>query len=67
MIQNFSTSGANLVLSRKDEDLPEEFDLQIPLKATSYRVALIWRNEETCGVGFIRKLQHAMPRQARFV
>lgn len=65
-IHNFSTAGANLVLSNKDEDLPGEFDLQIPLRATAYRVALMWRNEETCGVRFIRKLLHAVPRQATF-
>jgi hypothetical protein len=58
VIRNFSAAGANLILSNKDEELPEEFDLQIPLKAISYRVALIWRNEDTCGVRFLRKLQH---------
>jgi hypothetical protein len=65
-IRNFSTSGANLVLSGT-EDLPDEFDLQIPLRATSYRVALVWRTEDTCGVRFIRKLQHTPSRQASFM
>jgi PilZ domain len=62
VIRNFSTAGANLVLANKDEELPEEFDLQIPLRATSYRVALIWRNDDTCGVRFLRKLHHAASR-----
>jgi hypothetical protein len=66
VIRNFSTAGANLILGA-DEYLPAEFDLQIPLRNTTYRVALIWRNEEGCGVKFLRKHQHAPSRLTAFV
>jgi hypothetical protein len=57
VIRNFSIAGANLELAA-DQALPDEFDLQIPMRATSYRVAIVWRSEENCGVRFLRKLQH---------
>jgi hypothetical protein len=66
VIRNFSSAGANLILAA-NEFLPDEFDLQIPLKDTSYRVALIWRNEDGCGVKFLRKLQQTPSRQSAFV
>ncbi len=66
VIRNFSSAGANLIL-QGTEILPNEFDLQIPLKNTSYRVALIWRNEDGCGVRFLRKLQHVSSRPSAVV
>jgi hypothetical protein len=56
VIRNFSIAGANLT-DIGSGVLPDEFDLQIPLRATSYRVAVVWRREDSCGVRFIRKLQ----------
>jgi PilZ domain len=57
VIRNFSIAGANLAVPA-EQPLPDEFDLQIPQRATSYRVAVVWRNEDSCGVRFLRKLQH---------
>jgi hypothetical protein len=56
VIRNFSIAGANLTDIGSDV-LPDEFDLQIPSRATSYRVSVVWRSEDSCGVRFIRKLQ----------
>jgi hypothetical protein len=54
-VKNFSKDGANLVLPG-NEPLPREFDLHIPTKESHYQVALIWRNEDTCGVEFLRSM-----------
>jgi PilZ domain len=54
-VKNFSKVGANLVLPG-NEPLPREFDLHIPTKESHYQVTLIWRNEDTCGVEFLRSM-----------
>jgi hypothetical protein len=55
LVRNFSYAGANLMLAHP-EALPSEFELHIPLRETSYRVALVWHNDDCCGVKFLRKL-----------
>lgn len=56
LVRNFSKAGANLVLPG-NEQLPREFDLHIPTRQSSFRVTLVWRNEDTCGVEFLRSIQ----------
>jgi hypothetical protein len=56
LVRNFSKAGANLVLPG-NERLPQEFDLHIPTRKSSFRVTLIWREEDTCGVEFLRSIQ----------
>ena len=58
VVRNFSYAGASLELP-ETEALTEQFDLEIPLKQTSYQVSLIWRKGDVCGVQFLRKLSHA--------
>jgi hypothetical protein len=55
LVRNFSYIGASLVLPGQ-ADLPDEFDLHIPKRTSRYRVALVWRDEQFCGVRFLRKL-----------
>jgi hypothetical protein len=55
VVRNFSYAGASLELPQT-EALADRFDLEIPLKRTSYQVSLIWRQGDVCGVQFLRKL-----------
>jgi hypothetical protein len=55
-VRNFSRAGANLVLPG-NEPLPQEFELHVPTKQSHFRVSLVWRNEDTCGVEFLRSAQ----------
>ena len=55
VVRNFSYAGASLELPEA-EALTDRFDLEIPLKQTSYQVSLIWRKGDVCGVQFLRKL-----------
>lgn len=55
LVRNFSKAGANLVLPG-NEPLPQEFELHIPTRQSHYQVTLVWRNEETCGVEFLRSM-----------
>jgi hypothetical protein len=56
LVRNFSKAGANLVLP-DNTPLPPEFELHIPTRQSHFRVALVWRNEEICGVEFLRSIQ----------
>ena len=58
VVRNFSYAGASLELPEA-EALTDRFDLEIPLKQTSYQVSLIWRKGDVCGVQFLRKLAFA--------
>ncbi len=55
LVRNFSRAGANLILPG-NEPLPREFELHMPSMHSSYQVALVWRDEDSCGVEFLRSL-----------
>jgi hypothetical protein len=51
-VRDLSHMGAKLVVS-PHAAIPDEFDLDIPKKARTYRSRLMWRQAGTCGVRFI--------------
>jgi hypothetical protein len=52
IIRDLSENGAKLVFSGHVQ-LPDEFDLELPMKERTYRARVMWRKAETCGVQFL--------------
>ncbi len=51
VVRNFSPQGAKIEMAGTVL-LPDEFDLSIARKETSFRARLIWRNRHDAGVAF---------------
>jgi hypothetical protein len=51
-VRNFSAHGARVELTNTAV-LPDEFDLTIARKETTYRARTVWRSEDTAGLVFI--------------
>jgi hypothetical protein len=52
IVRNFTSAGAKLAMSGV-VPLPDEFDLSIARKETSFRARLVWCNHLEAGVAFI--------------
>ena len=52
IVKNISTSGAKIAVA-STLSIPNEFDLEIPLRGKTYRVQMRWRDSESMGVEFM--------------
>ena len=52
IIKNISAGGARIAVA-STLSLPNEFDLDIPLKGKTYRAQMRWRDSESIGVEFV--------------
>jgi len=50
-LRDSSETGARLTFSASVL-IPDEFDLEIPLKGRKYRARVMWRRADSCGVQF---------------
>ena len=50
VVVNLSERGAKLVLARKGATLPTEFELIIPSRSASWRVRVVWQEDNELGV-----------------
>jgi hypothetical protein len=51
-LRDSSESGAKLLFAAH-VPVPDEFDLEIPLKARKHRARVMWRGQDSCGVQFL--------------
>jgi PilZ domain len=51
-LRDSSESGAKLLFAAH-VPIPDEFDLEIPLKARKHRARVMWRTQDSCGVRFL--------------
>jgi hypothetical protein len=56
-LQNLSVSGAKIVVAA-NIPLPDEFDLDIPLKSQRHHAKLVWRKADSAGVTFAAEPEH---------
>lgn len=54
LVRDLSASGARLEMSTF-ESMPDEFDLFIPQHDRHYRVKVMWRRNNLCGVSFLAR------------
>jgi hypothetical protein len=50
-LQNMSATGAKILVAN-NIPLPDEFDLEIPLKNLRHHAKLVWRKADSAGVAF---------------
>jgi PilZ domain len=51
-VRDISATGARLLVS-PHVAIPDEFHVEVPKKARTFRARLIWRRGEACGVRFV--------------
>ncbi len=64
IVKNISAGGARLAVP-STLSLPNEFDLDIPLKGKTYRAQMRWRDTENIGVEFIEATNVAETAESR--
>ncbi len=52
LVRNFSADGAKVTFTNT-VTVPDEFDLTIRRKETSYRARMVWRDRDEAGVIFV--------------
>ena len=60
IVKNISIGGAKIAVA-STLSIPNEFDLEIPMKGKTYRVQMRWRDSEHMGVEFIDTLDNKPP------
>jgi hypothetical protein len=51
-VRDISATGARLLVS-PHVAIPDEFHVEVPRKARTFRARLVWRRGEACGVRFV--------------